>query len=462
MSGMTARISRIIAALIGLLLFTSFVPAGAAFPAIDPARLKITLQRTACFGSCPDYRVTIHGDGRVVFESTPDQVGVSFGAAEVHRAYSSDSGIRVAGIHRTRVDPSQVQRLVEQFRRTGFFALRDEYVAQVTDSRTNVLSIDTGNGAKTVVDYVGTDVGMPEAVRDLQAEVDRVAATDRWIDGTPDAIPYLQFHGVRFDSTVGLELMDAAASRGDVETMKRLKLLGAPIRAKQGPSPVLTAVAEGKIRSVHWLILNGALDDDDAFRDALERSVALDNHQLIDPLLKDPRAKRAGGAFMTKLLVDAARNGDPAVVELALANGGDVHGAGVSRFALDRPLFEASNGISAQGQHPASDRHRVVRALLDAGAKPEYCKAACETALWMVSDATIAEMLIRSGADPDFRDAEGEHILFSVHDEAAALTLIAHGANLKAVRPADKMTLRGWAKYQRWQKVLALLRREGL
>ena len=36
-----------------------------------PEELKdviITLERTECFGTCPVYRLTVHGDGRVVYE----------------------------------------------------------------------------------------------------------------------------------------------------------------------------------------------------------------------------------------------------------------------------------------------------------------------------------------------------------------------------------------------------------
>ena len=37
-------------------------------PTPDYASLVITLERTACFGTCPIYKLTVYGDGRVEYE----------------------------------------------------------------------------------------------------------------------------------------------------------------------------------------------------------------------------------------------------------------------------------------------------------------------------------------------------------------------------------------------------------
>ncbi len=42
----------------------------------------------------------------------------------------------------------------------------------------------TRNGhTKRVVDYAGTSVGMPEAVHDIEQQIDRVANTAQWVRG---------------------------------------------------------------------------------------------------------------------------------------------------------------------------------------------------------------------------------------------------------------------------------------
>jgi len=135
-----------------------------------------------------------------------------------------------------------------------------------------------------------------------------------------------------------------------------------------------------------------------------------------------------------------------------------------SQFMKDPPLFDAANGLlSNDGNHAVSDRRAVVRELLNAGAKVTYCQHDyCKSVLWQVSDTEIAKMLLIAGADPDFKDKEGEHILFNIDDEGVALLLLSRGADMKAVRPADGKTLRGWSEYQKWSQVLSLLDNTGL
>src|SRR5262249_11128130 len=82
----------------------------AAFPAIDYHTLRITLVRGACFGSCPDYQVTIDGTGEVVFstrEDAPDRVSA------LHRRYAPATGVLVGGVHRAKVDRATLDALIE-------------------------------------------------------------------------------------------------------------------------------------------------------------------------------------------------------------------------------------------------------------------------------------------------------------------------------------------------------------
>ena len=206
----------------------------APFPDVNREELVISLQRTASFGSCPDYKITITGDGRLVFQTIPflDHDDV----ANVHRSFSTESGVRVPGTHQTTIDPQVIDDLLAQFEQSRFFSLRDQYRAEVTDNPTYVVTIDTGNGQKSVVDYVGKEAGMPESMTALQDAIDAAAGTERWIKGTPQVIPLLQKEGADFAGILGLELMDAAAGRNDMGTMQRLKELGAPVFLSEGPS----------------------------------------------------------------------------------------------------------------------------------------------------------------------------------------------------------------------------------
>lgn len=161
-------IRRTMIALLGALALASCASASA--PA-QQGPVEITLQRTPCFGFCPDYTVTITGEGEVRY---------------VGRRFVNAVGERHASIPR-----ADVERLLQRFDAIGFDRLRDEYRAQVTDLPTNTITLTRNGRTKRVVDYGGTGAGMPDSVRELQAEIDRVAQTAQWVlrDGQPVRTP---------------------------------------------------------------------------------------------------------------------------------------------------------------------------------------------------------------------------------------------------------------------------------
>lgn len=450
---------RFIIFLAGLCLLTSCNSRNK-FPEVRNDKLLIGLQRTACYGSCPDYKVTIDGQGNVIFTTRPpldDREGV------VHREYSKFSGVRVSGTHRTVVSKADVAKLLQKFKAADFFSLKDEYSSAVTDNPTYILSIYTGNGRKTVVDYVGEKAGMPPVVTSLQDAIDKLAGTDRWINGLPSAIPVLEAANADFGSIVGLELMDAAAERGDLATLQRLKALGAPIFG-DGPTPLISAIYEKQNAVADWLIANGALQQKGAYESALSTSVSKRNHNAFEAVRRAGDQKGINKDLANKLLRTAAGNADLKILNLMLANGANPNGDNDAAGLPDPPLFVAANGIESGDQSQSMDeRRKVVRILLDEGADVTYClNNYCRSVLWQVDDREIAKMLIDAGADANFRDSEGEHILFNISDEQVALLLIQSGADLKAVRPADGMTVRGWAKYEKWPAVIEIMNNRGL
>jgi hypothetical protein len=137
----------------------------------DSGPVRITLERGVCFGFCPDYTVTITGDGQVTYE------GRRF--------------VNVAGRQTATVPAADVQRLLARFDAVGFDRLQDEYRAHVTDLPTYIVTLERNGRTKRVLDYGGVGAGMPEAVRDLQAEIDRTANTACWVlrDGQPVRTP---------------------------------------------------------------------------------------------------------------------------------------------------------------------------------------------------------------------------------------------------------------------------------
>ena len=146
-------------------LVSSVVPA---FATDEP--IQITLERTACFGRCPVYTVTISGDGTVSYE------GRQF--------------VSVTGKQQSHVDPSAVRALVKEFEAIDFFALHDAYrrvenpdgtVTEVTDLPTQFVSLRVGDRSKRVEDYFGA----PKSLHDLERRIDDVAGTKLWIEVRP-------------------------------------------------------------------------------------------------------------------------------------------------------------------------------------------------------------------------------------------------------------------------------------
>ena len=137
-------------------------PSNVAFPEIhDWNSLRISLSRSPCYGRCPTYEIEIHGDGTVLFDG---------------KANVATKGRRTAKISR-----ASLVELVDVFRKADYFSLANSYVSGVTDNPTYVSSISFDGVSKSVLDYVGQSVGMPSAVSDVEAAIDRLSGADNWI-----------------------------------------------------------------------------------------------------------------------------------------------------------------------------------------------------------------------------------------------------------------------------------------
>ncbi|AIC14189.1 DUF6438 domain-containing protein [Nitrososphaera viennensis] len=121
--------------------------------------VTISLERTPCFGFCPDYTVTVFGNGTVVYE------GRNF--------------VYAKGEQRAQIAQSDVKELVDEFYRVGFFSMKDRYEAQVTDLPSQTTSITAGDATKSVYRY-GPE---PQRLVMLEDKIDEVAKTAQWVKG---------------------------------------------------------------------------------------------------------------------------------------------------------------------------------------------------------------------------------------------------------------------------------------
>lgn len=164
------KLAHAVFSFLGILAMTACAPVDASTqPSAGP--VQITMTRTICFGFCPAYTVVITGDGQVT--------------------YTGRRFVNITGEQHASISPQAVQGLLQRFDAVHFDALDDAYRAPVTDLPTTTVVLERNGRSKAVVDYGGTGAGMPQAMRDLQAEIDRVAGTARWVlrDGQPVRTP---------------------------------------------------------------------------------------------------------------------------------------------------------------------------------------------------------------------------------------------------------------------------------
>jgi hypothetical protein len=128
----------------------------------DAERYVVRLERSECYGVCPAYGVQLSGDGLVEYE------GKAF--------------VAVRGRATSRVGGAAVAALIARFEAAGFFRLDwDDPCDRIsTDSPTSTLTFVRGGRKRTIADYHGNGC-MPPVLRELENEVDRVAATAPWV-----------------------------------------------------------------------------------------------------------------------------------------------------------------------------------------------------------------------------------------------------------------------------------------
>jgi hypothetical protein len=130
---------------------------------------QISLQRTACFGACPIYTVSIYPDGLVEF------YGERF--------------VQSLGNFTARVDPANFTVLADFVGQLGFFELEEEYrvrrepdgsVVAVSDLPSRITTVVREDRAKSVLNYFAG----PAELEQLELLIDEMTNSARWI-GAP-------------------------------------------------------------------------------------------------------------------------------------------------------------------------------------------------------------------------------------------------------------------------------------
>lgn len=125
---------------------------------------SISLERTACFGFCPVYQVTVESNGAVTY------VGEMFVAVE--------------GEQRAQISQDQVRKLASELEAIDFFSLQDQYTDMgATDMPSAILTLRVDGETKQVVHYHG-DFSAPEKLTQLEWLIDEITNTAQWTETT--------------------------------------------------------------------------------------------------------------------------------------------------------------------------------------------------------------------------------------------------------------------------------------
>ncbi len=405
------------------------------FPQVrDWNSLKITFERGSCFGTCPDYKVVIHGDGTL--------------------EYHGEAFVAIRGNHHAKLPRAVVQQIVERFRKAEFFWLLDRYNWEGVDNATQAISIAFDGRFKSVYDSEGQVVGLPIAVRNLEDEIDQLAEVERWTKGNSETGPSLVAEGWDFHSKscANRSMVMGVAHLGTAQAMRDLLADGAPVGKNcdetaggfgyGNESEIEVAASRGDEDMVVALASTGGFQDAGVFRRAFVKAAEAGHLAVVKairsaiPIGSDGFKSEPGDAALRA----GAASCNPEVVQ----------------YILDTTTIKNINGVDDEGDtallkaaRTADDQDKVrsgvrcdltIQQLMKAGASVMVRDNGGYTALFYAQvNPQITKVLITAGADVNAKDIEGETPLMSSWDPRVTQLLLEAGAD-PAIKNSDGRT----------------------
>jgi hypothetical protein len=126
----------------------------------------IALERTACFGDCPVYRISVSPEGLISYEG---------------RAH-----VRQLGRASAQIPAERVNALLSELENAGYFSLAARYTSAEpvcgrysADSPSAITSVQLGNRSKRIEHDHGCGA-VPRALAVLEQRIDEVLGSARW------------------------------------------------------------------------------------------------------------------------------------------------------------------------------------------------------------------------------------------------------------------------------------------
>jgi ankyrin repeat protein len=381
---------------------------------VNMSTVIMSLARTGCFGKCPAYKVSIAGNGSVTFDGGTD--------------------VLVPGHHTAHISTAAARDLFYAFRKADFLSARDRYEASVTDAPTYSISLTLGGRTKTVVNYMGTEVGMPDAVRGLERQVDDTADTERWIKGSPETLPTLKAEKWDFSSGSpdNMALYRSAISRGDEQMLDRFVTAKAPIDLAgtnlREMAPVCSASATGNLALVQRMMNKRTPIRKDILQPCLAAAARGGNLEILELWLArgaNPIAwpPKEAPNWELNILAEAISSGKPAVVQRLLDYPFDLR----QPVRGDTPLLT----LALYGHGDKDEVNEVLTLLVHAGVSPNERGHLRETPLFDTTFHPWAiKTLVALGVNVDARNENGTTaLIYQAYAPEAVHELLDAGAD---------------------------------
>ena len=111
----------------------------------DQKKLIISLEKTACFGTCPILKIEIYNNGAIV--------------------YNGIKHVKKIGIYNLQIEKKEIQKILSKAKEIGFYSLENEYTERISDLQTTYIMI---NG-KLIKDYFGA----PKKLKNLETLIEK-------------------------------------------------------------------------------------------------------------------------------------------------------------------------------------------------------------------------------------------------------------------------------------------------
>jgi len=111
----------------------------------DQKKLIISLEKTACFGTCPILKIEIYNNGAIV--------------------YNGIKHVKKIGTLNLEIQKKEIQKILLMAEEIDFYNLEKEYTERISDLPTTYIMI---NG-KLIKDYFGA----PKKLKDLENQIEK-------------------------------------------------------------------------------------------------------------------------------------------------------------------------------------------------------------------------------------------------------------------------------------------------